>query len=343
MYKCRYCSKEYDNHLKLAGHVTHCSLNPNRDANYKKNGDSRKVSRVTLKMNCLKCGVEFEIVETQHNIDKGSHKKHCSRSCANSRTHSEETKGKIRNTLLDKIPMERKKSTTKYGSKLKRRCSFCGDFIHSRPNVCKRKQLIPTLVKYFNFDLTSLGSFDAYDEFDRIYNMLEKDYWVDKLSIPDMVEKYGHYDYRNFNKILNSIGILKRNTSESLVNASLMGKTEPGVSKHKFSSLQQWHTTWDGKKVFLRSSYELEYAQELDSKKIKYEVESLRLLYWDSQKEMERVAIPDFYIPDDNLIVEIKGSYYYDEINMIDKVKIYKDNGYSFKLIMDKDEYDLKY
>lgn len=99
-----------------------------------------------------------------------------------------------------------------------------------------------------------------------------------------------------------------------------------------------WHTTWNGNKCFYRSSYELDYCKELDKQKIDYEMESLRFLYWDSQQQKERVAIPDFYIPNQKLIVEIKSDYTYDEQNMKDKVEEYKKHGYDFKLILEHKE-----
>ena len=52
-------------------------------------------------------------------------------------------------------------------------------------------------------------------------------------------------------------------------------------------------------------------------------------------KQIERRAIPDFYIPSKNLIVEIKSSFTLDKQNMIDKKKAYIEQGYNFKLICD--------
>jgi hypothetical protein len=91
----------------------------------------------------------------------------------------------------------------------------------------------------------------------------------------------------------------------------------------------------------LRSSYESDYASYLDKNKIVYEVESLRINYYDSQERKERIAIPDFYLPESNTIVEIKSSWTLDVINMIDKVKAYKENGYNFKLILEHKEVNI--
>lgn len=54
-----------------------------------------------------------------------------------------------------------------------------------------------------------------------------------------------------------------------------------------------------------------------------------------------RVAIPDFYIPSTNTIVEIKSTYTLDVQNMKDKVKKYKELGYDFKLILNHQEVNI--
>ena len=74
---------------------------------------------------------------------------------------------------------------------------------------------------------------------------------------------------------------------------------------------------------------------------IDYEIESIRVEYWDSQKNSYRVAIPDFYIPSENLIIEIKSEWTYDKINMIDKKREYDKHGFRFKLILEHNEVKL--
>ena len=67
------------------------------------------------------------------------------------------------------------------------------------------------------------------------------------------------------------------------------------------------------------------------------------LPYFDTQKQKYRTAIPDFYLPETNTIVEIKSGWAYDEINMKDKIVAYKNKNYLFKLILDKKEQDIIY
>ena len=72
----------------------------------------------------------------------------------------------------------------------------------------------------------------------------------------------------------------------------------------------------------------------MDDKKANYEVESLRIQYYDTQKKKIRIAIPDIYIKDTNEIIEIKSKWTLDEINMKDKVKSYKKLGYNVRLVI---------
>ena len=95
------------------------------------------------------------------------------------------------------------------------------------------------------------------------------------------------------------------------------------------------HTSWNGKQIHFRSSYEFEYAKKLDKKRIDYEVETLRIIYWDTQQQKHRYAVPDFYLPSLNMIVEVKGQFFYNRQEMIDKFKVYKKLGYNCKMILD--------
>lgn len=52
---------------------------------------------VTLK--CQKCGAEYTLSVSEGNYKKGKYRKHCSRSCANGRTHSNATKKKISESI----------------------------------------------------------------------------------------------------------------------------------------------------------------------------------------------------------------------------------------------------
>jgi len=102
------------------------------------------------------------------------------------------------------------------------------------------------------------------------------------------------------------------------------------------------HITWDNRNVHYRSSYELDHYKKMDQEKIYYVVEKLRLPYYDTQKKKERIAIPDIYIPKDNMLIEIKSKWTMDEINWEDRLKVYKRAGYKVKLIIGNDRNGIK-
>lgn len=164
--------------------------------------------------------------------------------------------------------------------------------------------------------------------------ILFDDYFKLKLSKPIIMKKYNLMSNTIFNYFkLN--GIELRNLSESTNISIEEGRynVNSGI-KYKHGK----HNTWENKIIYYRSSYELDYALLLDSKRIKYDVEKLRIKYFDNEKNKERYAIPDFYLIDTNTIVEIKSVYTLNEKNMRDKLKAYTENGYNFKLILDKKE-----
>ena len=206
--------------------------------------------------------------------------------------------------------------------------------------ICKKAQLLPTLNKLFGFDLSTKGSTKLFEEFYRVKNIIEEDYYDNNLSIHMLMDKYNYTQNNpmNFSKIMNALGISRRSISDANKVAIIENRTTlPSGNRYKSG----YHNTWNGKTIFYRSSYELDYAKELDKSKTDYEVEDLRILYWDSQHDKQRIAIPDFYIPSTNTIVEIKSDWTYDEQNMIDKVKSYRKHGYSFKLILEHKEKEI--
>jgi hypothetical protein len=117
------------------------------------------------------------------------------------------------------------------------------------------------------------------------------------------------------------------------------GREEVGMIHNQYK--QHWHTTWNGKDVYLRSSYEEDFANELDEKQIDYDVESLRIKYFNTIENEFRCAIPDFYIPLENMIVEIKSNWTFNEQEMKDKKKAYLEQGYNFKLILEHKEKEI--
>jgi hypothetical protein len=202
----------------------------------------------------------------------------------------------------------------------------CENCYFKQHNICKSKSGInyklQTLQKYCGLKISN-------------YENTLNEYLEIKYSIQQMINHgLSGVDIclqlcgssKRGNTLYNILEISVRNLSESVANAFVIGKMD---------AKSGYHITWNNKEVYLRSSYELDYAKELDKQQIDYEVEYLHIKYWDSQLHKYRCAIPDFYIPSTNTIVEIKSSWTYDKQNMIDKKKSYIENGYNFQLYLE--------
>lgn len=142
-YVCE-CGKRFTNSQSFNGHKVHCSehrANKNNTAYWelidKNRNDKSKDALIKLweqrkqdKANlwaadghrCKKCGKAMTI--------KFGSGRYCSRSCANSREHTQETKDKISSSLLKRDPQSKKSS--------KRICIICGGEIpkESKSKVC---------------------------------------------------------------------------------------------------------------------------------------------------------------------------------------------------------------
>jgi hypothetical protein len=79
------------------------------------------------------------------------------------------------------------------------------------------------------------------------------------------------------------------------------------------------------KNIYMRSGWEVKYAKWLDSKNIKWEYEK------DTFKLKDTTYIPDFYLNDKNMYVEIKGFMH---ANAYFKIKEFLENNPDIKYIL---------
>lgn len=222
-----------------------------------------------------------------------------------------------------------------------KKCKICGKTFSSTSkqrfcsNMCKSINNQKKTLAYFGFNLLTIGTDSVFDEYNRVKNTLYRLYWDEYKSYSDIAAIFGYkHNPGNLSKIFKQLNIKSRTLHESNINAYLNGKMTPVSNRYKHA----YHVTWNNKKVFLRSSYELDYAQELDRQHIDYDVECLRIKYFNTRLNSYHCAIPDFYIPALNMIVEIKSDWTLDIQEMRDKMKAYKDLGYNFKLICNHTE-----
>lgn len=281
--------------------------------------------------NCAKCNKPV--------TQKYGSGKFCSASCAHSHSFT-----------LDQLAYKGKRQSEAYRAKhngLKPRpskvCSICGSIDCDNP-FCKnghKKQQITTLITYFGFTPEALGTSDVFAEWDRVRNVLYKLYHIDGLSSTDIAKKYNYPSPCNLpGKVFKYLGIERKDNSQ----ATLENHTNGKLPMHKIHTRYKsgWHKTWYGDSVYLRSSYEYKLADLLDEKKVYYQVEFTSIPYVDTDGR-PRIAIPDFYIPHANLIIEVKSSYTLNAPNTLAKAKSYLEKGYNFKLYLENELYDITY
>ena len=209
-----------------------------------------------------------------------------------------------------------------------------------KEKIIKENKLKPKKITYCKYDKSVIGTEKIINEFYRIKDIIEYEYKINRITEKELKEKYNYISgLANFHKILKSLNIDTYNSNQANKLSISLGRLNPGFDYRHFK--EYLHYSWEGNVYHLRSSYEDIYANELDRNKIKYDYKNLRIKYWDSQKQEYRNAIPDFYLIDDNMIVEIKSSYTLNKQNMEDKKKAYLNNGYKFKCICDFKEIEI--
>jgi len=188
----------------------------------------------------------------------------------------------------------------------------------------------PNLIKLgFNFNN------DVNAEFLKIQSMLYSEYHINGESMLTLMKKFNIPSSKTMDIIFRIFDIKSRSFSESTINALQTQRATPRVNP---SFVVIYHTSWTGEIFCLRSSYEVEYAKILDKQKIKYVVESLRIKYYSTVENRYRIAVPDFYLPESNTIVEIKSTYWLNSEEMRNKRDAYIELGYKFKLILEHQE-----
>lgn len=285
---------------------------------------------------------------------KHRHNKFCSKSCAASfnNLHRDnevykKQKETLSNTLNKKYGIKHKVdviANTKKNRKQKiKYCAHCGA-VYGKcidPIVCSKYRIFNSLVK-FGFNKSTIGTENIIDEFYRIKNILKKFYSAFSSNNNKLIEIFGYTSgSANFIKLLKSLDIPIKSQQDAIAQAWIEGRIDANFTENQYKSC--WYTTWDKKEVYLRSSYELDFAKYLDSLQISYEVESLRIKYFDSIQKIYRCAIPDFFIPETNELIEIKSNWTLkgNVQNMKDKFNRYIELGYKPKLYLEKHEVNI--
>ena len=303
-------------------------------------------------MICENCG-------TEHNGEYGSGR-FCCKKCARSfSTKNESSKYKYivcskcgkkklvnKRSKTDWTCNECKPKDTKclicgsmYNKKYDKHCinEQCSNFRNGTTEKHKYMCLM-SFVKYFGFDKSTIGTINVFDEIEKLKQKLIDLYHNQKLSGVELDTMF-NYPSHITQHIFPLLDIKTRTLDKAVINSYLTGRNKQNPINNQYQC--GWHTTWNNKEVYLRSSYELKYAKQLDIQNIDYDVETLRIKYLNSKDNKYHCAIPDFYLKDSNTIVEIKSTYTLDLNDMIDRFNEFKNQGYNCKLILNNKEVDL--
>ncbi|MBI2145855.1 hypothetical protein HYU22_00770 [Candidatus Woesearchaeota archaeon] len=82
------------------------------------------------------------------------------------------------------------------------------------------------------------------------------------------------------------------------------------------------------KNIVLRSYWEKSTAQFLDKHNIEWEYESLNIPYYDTTRDMIANTIPDFYLPELNIVIEVKSNREINSLRTKDKMDAIHQQGY---------------
>ena len=99
----------------------------------------------------------------------------CSRSCANSYSRKQSSKGTKKVNCITcgkEIEVDKRASSKlckcdncRISYKIKK-CKYCGEYKCLRKDICKNHRIFNALIKYFGFDKNKLGTIQIYEEFD---------------------------------------------------------------------------------------------------------------------------------------------------------------------------------
>ena len=285
-----------------------------------------------MKVHCNDCGEDFEITPEHH-------LKYNNGGCPNChKTKIVKCSKCGKDIIVDRrSPINAKYicnecyNKSKEKKKIIKKCKICGrELINGKCqnqfcNEHYKSKIFKILIDYFGFDETKLGTINAEKEFERIRNILYDMYWKQHMSSTEICNFFNYPKTSDLTRtVFKNLKIISKTRKQAAKENIEMNR----LTLNKFSKFEKFkHICWNNTIVFLRSSYEEDYANYLDANKVLYNVENLKIFYFDTQKQEKRIAIPDFYLSETNTIVEIESNWTLDVINMIDKVKAYKENG----------------
>ena len=321
---CPICSKEFESIIGSDDERFTCSIKCASIFFAEKRGISIKKSVKTIK--CRECGNIFDACGTV-NINTIR----CD-DCKKIFKRKYKSKYQRKNTLI--IKQKRKNRPKKIVS-----CISCGDSNSLKGKYCSEcKKYVQNRILF--------GKMGVIGENLKLSNkltlkILKSVYFDEKKSTSYIYKEYGIKENTLF-FFFRKNGISLRNNTQSNKNyRDSLTQDELLLEMnrcHNNTYKCGYHTTFDNRQVFLRSSYEKIISQYLDELKIYYEVESLRIEYMYNNEVHD--YIPDFFIPSKNMIIEAKGSYFYkkDKEKIDTKINTSIKMGYDTRLLISRDK-----
>lgn len=174
---------------------------------------------------------------------------------------------------------------------------------------------------------------DWEEEFFRIRNLLYDLYYVEYKSTLDITRDFGISCATTTRNLMHLFGLRLRTSKESVLLASTQGKInrgDPGKGNYlyKAGTLSQKENSY-----YYRSSYELEFSNFLNSENIDFTLNEFKIKYKSSVDGLFHTGYPDFFLPQFNLVVEMKSNRNYDEQNLKDRFEVIKNMGYDFLVL----------
>jgi len=329
IYTCNQCPKSFKSPVALRSHI-----NWHNPEYAKKSGAKTKQELTNLRMTSINGKLrrqEKYNLSPQHCIQcqlllpyEYRHNKFCNKSCSAS----------YNNTNRKPRPKElvpEKMSCKVYS------CKACGQFHQSNEHrklcpcgLSEKYKSFKGLQLYFDLKIDNIGTKQFILDFEECRKKAKNLYSTN--SLPSLATVVNHPDKTggNIGKLIKNLDIQFDSRGTSHKKSLLQERSSPngGPTTYKSGTFQ-----YQSKKYYYRSSYELKFAKKLMSSDVSFEMESVRIEYFDSVKKTHRIAIPDFIIGPD--IVEIKSNFTYDQQNMIDKFEAYKKMGYTPHLMLE--------
>lgn len=171
-------------------------------------------------------------------------------------------------------------------------------------------------------------------EYSKLKDLLNTLYIKEGLSTLNIDKRYNIPAHNTIPQLLRLCDIPVRTLKQASAMAIQKGRLKPIKSLNRVTPYykQGYYRDKFGRDHYLRSSLEFSLAEKLDSLDLEFDTE-VEIDYISSLDSLFHKGYPDFYIPDYDLFIELKGKPFYDEQNLKDRSKSINDMGKKFLVL----------